>query len=81
MEINFVCKIIGHSWKYKDYSDWILHNGNPYPFLVARRCSICERHEYYYHQWVPERKNHKLDVQHEHEEKKEIPLVLNNSLV
>ncbi|MEO8151057.1 MAG: hypothetical protein ABI723_25715 [Bacteroidia bacterium] len=77
--MNIICKVIGHTWKYRDYSEWILDNGKPYPFLVARKCTFCSRHEYYYTGWVHAEKNQKLDVQRDGEEKKEIPHVLKSN--
>ena len=30
---NILCKILGHNWRYKDYSNWIKENGSTKPVV------------------------------------------------
>lgn len=31
---NSLCKVIGHRWRYKDYSNWMNEIGNEFPFKI-----------------------------------------------
>lgn len=46
-----LCKLIGHSWRYKDYSNWMKENGDSYDFKASRNCARCNQHEYLYKDW------------------------------
>jgi hypothetical protein len=54
------CNVIGHSWRYKDYSNFIKPNGEKYDFTVARWCSRCHKRSYYNGKWLDSNKS-KLD--------------------
>ena len=46
MTIINICNLVGHSWRYKDYSNWMKENGEKYDFKAARKCVFCNRYEY-----------------------------------
>ncbi|MEO8147458.1 MAG: hypothetical protein ABI723_07465 [Bacteroidia bacterium] len=75
IKMNLICKLVGHWWRYKDYSTWIMDNGDKYPFKAARRCARCNRNEYFYTEWIQEAKNYKLDIQHDKEMQRETPIM------
>jgi hypothetical protein len=62
--IHFVaiktCNVIGHSWRYKDYSNFIKADGSQYDFTMARWCWRCHKRAYYRGNWEYSEKN-KLD--------------------
>ena len=48
---NIICRIAGHSWRYKDYSNWMNENGGSYDFKASRNCIRCNEHGYLYKEW------------------------------
>ncbi len=46
-----LCKMMGHNWRYKDYSNWIKENGDKYDFKASRNCIRCNQNEYLYSEW------------------------------
>ena len=46
------CSVIGHSWRYKDYSNFIKPDGSQYDFTMARWCWRCHQRAYYKNNWV-----------------------------
>ena len=48
---QFICKIIGHKWRNKDYTFWIKENGDQYPFKASRKCSCCKEYQYLDKEW------------------------------
>ena len=48
---NTLCKITGHRWRYKDYTNWMNENGDSYDFKASRNCTRCNQHEYLYKEW------------------------------
>ncbi len=61
--LNAICNIVGHKWRYQDYSNWIKENGDPYDFKASRTCMRCRERAYFYDSWVPAReKMTKYDV-------------------
>lgn len=73
--MKFICKIVGHAWRYKDYSDWIMNNGEQYAFKASRKCIRCGQNEYFNSEWVERPKDHRLDVQPDKEALKEFSAV------
>lgn len=71
--MNKLCVLLGHSWRYKDYSQWMKENGEAYDFKMSRFCNRCNQHEYLYTGWVIENKNTFYDIQGIAESIKEIP--------
>ena len=61
--LNTLCKLIGHSWRYKDYSNWIKDNGDRYDFKASRKCSRCAQKEYLFQDWEIANQNSPLDVE------------------
>ena len=58
-----VCYVKGHSWMYKDYSNWMKPNGDNYDFKATRTCKGCKRLEYLYDDWQKvEKKQNQFDV-------------------
>lgn len=53
--IHVLCNIVGHKWRYQDYSNWIKENGDPYDFKASRTCMRCRERAYFYDRWVPAR--------------------------
>jgi hypothetical protein len=54
------CNLLGHSWRYKDYSNFMKANGEKYDFTIARHCTRCQKRSYFNGKWVDGNKN-KLD--------------------
>ena len=44
--VSTLCKLVGHTWRYKDYSNWMKENGDCYDFTAVRKCSLCDQKEY-----------------------------------
>jgi hypothetical protein len=61
--IKSFCKLLGHRWTYKDYSNWIKENGEDYDFKASRNCSRCNQNEYLYKEWKAESKNSAYDIE------------------
>ena len=53
---NFVCRILGHNWRFKDTTLWIKLNGEKYPHTKTRRCIRCDQRDYLYEDWISEEK-------------------------
>ena len=51
------CNLLGHSWRYLDYSNHIKENGDKYDFVASRNCKRCEQNEYFYNDWKAENKS------------------------
>lgn len=60
--MSTICKIVGHSWKYKDYTNWIKENGDCYDFKASRKCTLCEQNEYLFDKWVRHEMKSTYDV-------------------
>ena len=43
--------MVGHRWRYKDYSKWIKENGENYDFKASRNCTRCNQYEYLFKEW------------------------------
>jgi hypothetical protein len=69
---NFLCRLIGHSWRYKDYTNWMQVNGDDYPFKASRNCSRCKQNEYYYSDWQSEIQNFTHDVERDSQAVKQL---------
>ena len=61
--MNILCKIVGHTWNYKDYSNWIKENGDNYDFKASRNCIICDQNEYLFEDWKSQDKKSPYDVE------------------
>jgi hypothetical protein len=48
------CRLFGHSWRYKDLSNYMKANGERYSCYTVRKCKWCEKHQYKYAEWVDE---------------------------
>lgn len=57
-----MCKLFGHRWLYKDYSNYIQADGSKYAFKASRTCTRCNLHAYYYTGWKVEAKS-KIDYE------------------
>ena len=49
---DFFCKLLGHRWRYKNYTNAIKMDGKKFLFTSARRCKRCDKYEYKYSSWV-----------------------------
>ena len=61
--LNALCKLFGHTWLYRDYSNWIKENGEQYDFNASRKCARCKQYEYLDGTWKASNKNVRYDVQ------------------
>jgi hypothetical protein len=52
MSLNFLCRIFGHEWRYKDTTKWIKLNGEGYAHTKTRRCIRCDVRHYLYDKWI-----------------------------
>ena len=43
--------MVGHSWRYRDYSSWMNENGDSYDFKASRNCNRCNQYGYLYKEW------------------------------
>jgi hypothetical protein len=68
-----LCKLIGHSWRYKDYSYWMSESGDEYPFKASRNCSRCNQHEYLYREWEIRSGKSPHDLERDSESSEQIP--------
>ena len=58
-----LCKLLGHNWTYKDYTNWMKENGDDYDFKASRNCSRCNQNEYLYKEWKIENKKSSYDIE------------------
>ncbi|MFI5219141.1 MAG: hypothetical protein ACHQNT_06595 [Bacteroidia bacterium] len=71
-ESNKLCRLLGHTWLYKDYSNCMKANGDKYDFTASRVCTLCRKHGYFYDEWQSEKKT-KLDFQSDSQSAKQPP--------
>ncbi|MEO5571191.1 MAG: hypothetical protein ABIT08_11300 [Bacteroidia bacterium] len=38
---ELLCKILGHTWHYKDYTNAMQPDGTPYTYTESKRCFRC----------------------------------------
>lgn len=50
-----LCKLLGHNWRYDDYSDCINEDGEEYGIDTYRKCSRCKQQEYFLLEWSNEK--------------------------
>jgi hypothetical protein len=62
MASNILCHLLGHKWRYKDYTNAIRWDGKRYSFTMVRKCMRCDEHEYKYDYWVKKEKALPEDV-------------------
>lgn len=56
---NLLCKLTGHKWMYKDYTNWMKENGDSYDFKASRNCTRCNQYEYLFKEWeIKKEKSH-----------------------
>ena len=55
MRFNIFCGLLGHKWRYKDYTNAFRENGVPYPYTDTRKCVRCEKKQYKFASWVDEK--------------------------
>jgi hypothetical protein len=72
---NTLCRLIGHSWRYKDYSNWMKENGEKYDFKATRKCSRCHLHEYLYEEWQVVEKPSSYDVERDSRALRKLPFL------
>ena len=60
---NILCRIVGHSWRYKDYSNWMSKNGGRYNFKASRNCTRCNQYEYLDENWESKSEKSVHDVE------------------
>ena len=58
------CKILGHKWRYKDYTSALDDKGNKYPYTATRLCKRCEKKEFKLAKWVDEKLINQSDTFH-----------------
>lgn len=42
-----LCRLLGHNWRYDDYSDCMNEDGEEYGFKTYRKCLRCNQHEFF----------------------------------
>lgn len=52
MALNIICHLLGHKWKYKDYTNAVKWDGGKYTLSKVRKCMRCDEHEFKYDTWV-----------------------------
>lgn len=70
--ISILCKLIGHNWSYKDYSNWMKSNGDDYPFKASRYCSRCKQNQYLYKAWQAENQKSPHDLERDSQAVKQL---------
>ncbi len=48
---SWICDLVGHRWRYKDYSNYMKANGDPYDFQASRNCIRCGQYAYFHESW------------------------------
>jgi hypothetical protein len=61
MAKHLFCKIFGHKWLYRDFTNAVKANGESYQYTKMRKCVRCEDHEYLYAQWVSKDMRYPID--------------------
>lgn len=51
----FLCKLLGHRWKYKDYGYTVKSDGTKFKFSASRLCTRCDKKEYKFETWIDEK--------------------------
>jgi hypothetical protein len=62
-KVNLFCRLLGHHWRYKDYSNWINEKGDSYDFKASRSCTRCSSHEYFHDKWEASNEKSPRDMQ------------------
>jgi len=62
-KVSIFCRLLGHHWRYKDYTNWINEKGDTYDFKASRKCTRCNQHEYLNQEWKPSHEKLPRDVQ------------------
>jgi len=70
---SWICDIAGHRWRYKDYSNFMKANGDPYDFEASRTCTRCNQYAYFYKSWKNEEKS-VLDCERDFHSSQEISI-------
>lgn len=65
------CRMFGHRWRYKDYSNYMKTDGEMYDFRASKSCKRCSRQAYFYDNWRTETKSN-LDFESDYYERKTI---------
>ena len=71
--LNSICKLIGHNWRYKEYSNWMIDKGDKYEFTVSRNCFLCNQIEYFSNEWKIAKLKSPLDVESDSYSVKHLP--------
>lgn len=71
-----LCRIVGHTWRYKEYTHWIKETGEKYEFKASRYCLRCKQSEYFYENWIVENKNSFYDVASDSESTRKAPIFI-----
>lgn len=71
--LNTLCKLVGHNWRYKDYSNWMKENGDSYDFKASRNCIRCSQKEYLYEYWKISNRKSPYDMERDSYSLKQLP--------
>ena len=71
--LGALCKLLGHNWRYKDYSNWMIANGEEYHFKASRNCLRCNQNEYLYKAWELEATRSVHDIKSDAFSSKQLP--------
>lgn len=68
-----ICKIVGHKWRYKNYSNWIKENGDNYDFTASRNCARCDQNQYLNSEWKTADRKSPYDLERDVHAVKQLP--------
>lgn len=71
--LSNICGIVGHNWRYKDYTNWMKENGDDYDFKASRKCLMCHQVEYLFEDWKAENVRSHYDVKGDSHALKQLP--------
>ncbi|HKR03111.1 MAG TPA: DUF1660 family phage protein [Bacteroidia bacterium] len=57
-----LCKIFGHKWRYKDYTQAQNRYGKKYNFTATRICIRCDKKDYKFAEWIDESLVPKIEI-------------------
>lgn len=70
-----LCRFTGHSWQYKDYSNWMKENGDRYDFKASRKCSRCKQLEYLFENWKIAKQKSPYDIEFDSQSTNRLPVL------
>ena len=50
--LALMCALLGHKWRYKDYSNILTDEGKKHEFTSVRKCFRCSKRQYFFSDWM-----------------------------